>query len=54
MMGRPRSTFRAIERAVYKTDRTALDIRAFARGPVPGVKRLVRRKVTRSIFRLFR
>ena len=53
-MTRRRSTFSRIERDVYLTDRTALDVRAAARGPRPLAKRLVRRSVTRSLFRLFR
>jgi hypothetical protein len=55
MTGRHRSSsFRQAERALYKTDRTALDFRAAARGPVPLAKRLVRRRVTRAFFGLFR
>jgi hypothetical protein len=50
MTGRHRSTFRTLERDVYLADRTSLDIRAAARGPVPLAKRLIRRKVTRSLF----
>lgn len=53
-MARKRSAFRSIERKVYLADRTSLDIAAAARGPVPLVKRVARRKVTRSAFRLFR
>lgn len=53
-MTRRRSTFRKIERDVYLADRTALDVRAAMRGPVPLAKRLIRRRVTRSVFRLFR
>lgn len=49
-----RSAFRRAERRVYLTDRTALDIKAALRGPGPLAKRLIRRKVTRSVFRLFR
>ena len=51
---RNRSTFSRIERDVYLADRTALDVRAAARGPRPLAKRLVRRSVTRRLFRLFR
>lgn len=53
-MTRRRSTFRRVERDVYLADRTALDVRAAMRGPVPLARRLVRRRVTRSLFRLFR
>ena len=53
-MTRRRSTFRRIERDVYLADRTSLDVRAARRGPAPLAKRLVRRSVTRSLFRLFR
>ena len=51
---RQRSTFSRIERDVYLTDRTALDVRAAARGPRPLAKRILRRSVTLSLFRLFR
>jgi len=54
MTARKRSAFSRTERKVYKADRTALDIRAAMRGPVPLARRLVRRQVTRSLFRLFR
>jgi hypothetical protein len=54
MTGRHRSTFRTIERDVYLADRTSLDIRAAARGPVPLAKRLIRRKATRTGFSLLR
>jgi hypothetical protein len=41
-------------RGMYKTQRTMGDLSAAARGPLPLAKRLVRRRVTRSLFRLFR
>jgi hypothetical protein len=37
---------------VYLADRTSLDIRAARRGPGPLAKRLVRRSLTRSFFRM--
>ena len=51
-MGRRRSTFRRIERDVYLADRTSLDVRAAMRGPRPLAKRLARRSLTRSLFRM--
>ena len=51
-MTRRRSTFRRIEHDVYLADRTALDVRAATRGPRPLVKRLARRSLTRSLFRM--
>lgn len=51
MTGRRRSTFRRIERDVYLADRTSLDVRAAMRGPAPLAKRLIRRKLTRALFR---
>jgi len=50
-MSRRRSTFRRVERDVYLADRTALDVRAAMRGPVPLAKRLIRRRLTRALFR---
>jgi hypothetical protein len=49
-----RRGFRRAERAVYLADRTALDIGAATRGPVPLARRLIRRSIRRSLFRLFR
>jgi hypothetical protein len=54
MTGRHRSTFRTIERDAYLADRSALDVRAAARGPAPLARRLIRRKVTRTGFSLLR
>ncbi len=54
MTGRRRSAFRRVERDVYLADRTSLDVRAAMRGPAPLARRLVRRKVTRAVFRMFR
>ena len=55
MTGRHRSTFGRIERDVYLADRTALDVRAAARGPRPLAKRIGRRVLTRRVMRaLFR
>jgi hypothetical protein len=54
MTGRHRSTFRTIERDVYLADRTSLDVRAAQRGSAPLAKRLIKRTVTRSVFRALR
>ena len=53
-MPRRRSTLSQIRRAMYFGQRDIGDFQAAERGPVPLAKRLVRRRVTRSIFRLFR
>ena len=49
-----RSTWRELQRALYKTQRAMGDVDAATRGPDKYVKRVVRRRVTRSIFRMFR
>jgi hypothetical protein len=54
MTGRHRSAYRRVERKVYLADRTSLDVAAALRGPAPLARRLVRRSVTRSLFRLLR
>ena len=54
MTGRHRSTFGRIERDVYLADRTALDVKAARRGPRVLAKRLVRRSLTRALFRALR
>lgn len=54
MTARRGSTFRRLERDAYLADRTALDIRAALRGPVPLGKRLLRRAVTREFFQALR
>lgn len=51
-MTRRRSTYGQVQRSMYKTQRTMGDGRALVRGTLP--KRLIRRSVTRSVFRLFR
>jgi hypothetical protein len=53
-MTRRRSPWNQARRDLYKTQRTMGDLSAAARGPLPLAKRLVRRRVTRSLFRLFR
>ena len=54
MARRKRSAFGQIERDVYLADRTALDVRAARRGPGHLAKRLVRRSLTRALFRALR
>jgi len=54
MTRRRQSGFRRAERQVYLADRTALDISAALRGPVPLARRLVRRRIRRSFFRSLR
>lgn len=54
MSGRHRSTFEQVRRDLYKTQRAMGDVEAAERGPVPLAKRLVRRSLTRAIFRAFR
>jgi len=51
-MSKRRSTYTQVQRSMYKTQRTMGDGRALMRGTLP--KRLIRRSVTRSLFRLFR
>ena len=53
-MARKRSAWNQARRDMYLTQRTMGDISAAERGPGRLAKRLVRRRVTRSIFRLFR
>jgi hypothetical protein len=43
-----------VRSALYKSQRALGDVQALNRGPVHYVKRVVRRKVVRSVFRLFR
>ena len=54
MSSHRKPSFRSVERKVYKADRFALDLKAASRGPGPLAKRLVRRSLTRSLFRMFR
>jgi hypothetical protein len=51
-MARRRSTFEQVRRDLYKTQRAMGDVEAAERGPGPLAKRLVRRKLTRSFFRM--
>jgi hypothetical protein len=53
-MSRRRSTWNQTRRALYKTQRSMGDLSAAARGPYPLARRLVRRRVVRTAFRLFR
>ena len=54
MAARRLSTWERVRRDMYKTQRAMGDVSAAARGPVPLARRLARRRVTRSVFRLFR
>lgn len=49
-----RSTLSQLRRALYLAQRDIGDVQAAERGPQPLAKRLVRRKVTRSLFRLLK
>lgn len=53
-MARRRSAWNRARLDLYFTQRTMGDLSAAARGPYPLARRLVRRRVTRSLFRLFR
>lgn len=53
-MTRRRSPLTQLQRDSYLMSRAAGDARAAERGPVPLAKRLVRRQVTRAIFRALR
>ena len=53
-MARRRSIWNQARRDMYLTQRTMGDMSAAGRGPGPLAKRSVRRRVTRSVFRLFR
>jgi hypothetical protein len=48
------STFRKTRSVLYRSQRVMGDAEAFDRSPGTLAKRLVRRRVTRSIFRIFR
>lgn len=54
MSHRKPSPWNQVRRSLYFTQRDMGDVSAAMRGPVPLAKRLVRRRVTRSVFRLFR
>jgi len=51
---RRRSTLRTMQRDLYLSSRTVGDVRAAVRGPGYLAKRLVRRKLLRTLFRAFR
>lgn len=53
-MARQRSQLEQIRRALYFTQRGIGTFQAAERGPGPLARRIVRRRVTRSLFRLFR
>lgn len=49
-----RSPLARLSRALYLASRAAGDANAASRGPKSYVKRIVRRQVTRALFRAFR
>jgi hypothetical protein len=51
---RRHSALSQLRRALYKTQRGIGDVQAARRGPDALAKRVVRRQVTRTLFRLFR
>lgn len=53
-MARQRSALRQIQRDAYLISRTAGDLSAAQRGPAVLGKRLVRRDLTRALFRILR
>ena len=53
-MARSRSTRKQIQRDAYLISRTAGDLSAAERGPGVLVKRLIRRDLTRTLFRVLR
>lgn len=53
-MTRRRSLLGQIQRDAYLTSRAAGDAKAAERGPGPLAKRIVRRQLTRAIFRAIR
>lgn len=53
-MTRRRSALAQFQRDTYLASRTAGDLRAARRGPGPLAKRLVRRSLTRALFRALR
>lgn len=53
-MTRRRSALSQLRRTLYLAQRDVGDVQAARRGPDALVKRVVRRQVTRSLFRLFR
>lgn len=53
-MTRKRSTLTQFRRALYLSQRGIGDVQAVERSPGTYVRRRARRKVTRSLFRLFK
>ena len=53
-MARSRSTLKQIQRDAYLISRTAGDLSAAQRGPGVLAKRLIRRDLTRTLFRVLR
>ena len=49
-----RGTWNRTRRDAYLTSRAMGDMSAAARGPLPLARRLLRRRLTRSLFRLLR
>jgi hypothetical protein len=49
-----RSAWSSTRRTMYKTQRLMGDVSAASRGPLPLGRRLVRRRLVRATFRLFR
>jgi hypothetical protein len=49
-----RSTLSQLRRVLYLAQRDIGDMQAAERGPKPLAKRIIRRKVTRSLFRLLK
>jgi hypothetical protein len=54
VMARQRSALRQIQRDAYLVSRTAGDLSAAQRGPGVLAKRLARRDLTRTLFRVLR
>ena len=54
MMARKRSAWDQAERDLYLTSRTMKDVSAARRGPVVLGRRLARRSLTRTLFRMLR
>jgi hypothetical protein len=53
-MARRRSTWNKVRRDLYFTQRTIGDLSAASRGYTPLARRLIRRSLTRSVFRTLR
>jgi hypothetical protein len=54
VMARSRSALKQIQRDTHLISRTAGDLSAASRGPVPLARRLARRDLTRALFRILR